>query len=54
MSTPTTLSLKKIYSGKVRDLYEIEDKRMPVSYTHLDVYKRQTSINVWSTAGRRC
>jgi phosphoribosylaminoimidazole-succinocarboxamide synthase len=28
MSTPITLSLKKIYSGKVRDLYEIDDKRM--------------------------
>ena len=28
MNTPTTLSLKKIYSGKVRDLYEIDDKRM--------------------------
>ena len=28
MSTPTTLSLKKTYSGKVRDLYEIDDKRM--------------------------
>ncbi|MGF6692542.1 phosphoribosylaminoimidazole-succinocarboxamide synthase [Metapseudomonas resinovorans] len=28
MRTPTTLSLKKIYSGKVRDLYEIDDKRM--------------------------
>ena len=28
MSTATTLSLKKIYSGKVRDLYEIDDKRM--------------------------
>jgi phosphoribosylaminoimidazole-succinocarboxamide synthase len=28
MATPTTLSLKKIYSGKVRDLYEIDDKRM--------------------------
>ncbi|MFT0624633.1 phosphoribosylaminoimidazolesuccinocarboxamide synthase [Ectopseudomonas guguanensis] len=28
MSTPTTLSLKKIYSGKVRDLYEIDDKRI--------------------------
>ncbi|WP_339414279.1 phosphoribosylaminoimidazolesuccinocarboxamide synthase [Pseudomonas sp. EA_35y_Pfl2_R5] len=28
MSTDTTLSLKKIYSGKVRDLYEIDDKRM--------------------------
>jgi phosphoribosylaminoimidazole-succinocarboxamide synthase len=28
MSTPATLSLKKIYSGKVRDLYEIDDKRM--------------------------
>ena len=27
MSTPS-LSLKKIYSGKVRDLYEIDDKRM--------------------------
>jgi phosphoribosylaminoimidazole-succinocarboxamide synthase len=27
MRTPT-LSLKKIYSGKVRDLYEIDDKRM--------------------------
>ncbi|KZE34334.1 phosphoribosylaminoimidazole-succinocarboxamide synthase [Crenobacter luteus] len=26
--TPTSLSLKKIYSGKVRDLYEIDDKRM--------------------------
>ena len=25
---PTALSLKKIYSGKVRDLYEIDDKRM--------------------------
>ena len=24
----TTLSLKKIYSGKVRDLYEIDDKTM--------------------------
>ncbi|MDF3196927.1 phosphoribosylaminoimidazolesuccinocarboxamide synthase [Pseudomonas sp. 1928-m] len=28
MSTATTLSLKKIYSGKVRDLYEVDDKRM--------------------------
>jgi phosphoribosylaminoimidazole-succinocarboxamide synthase len=28
MTTATTLSLKKIYSGKVRDLYEIDDKRM--------------------------
>ena len=28
MSNPTTLSLKKIYSGKVRDLYEIDAKRM--------------------------
>ncbi|MDH4610801.1 phosphoribosylaminoimidazolesuccinocarboxamide synthase [Pseudomonas sp. BN102] len=28
MSTPTSLSLKKIYSGKVRDLYEIDAKRM--------------------------
>ncbi|WP_339515136.1 phosphoribosylaminoimidazolesuccinocarboxamide synthase [Pseudomonas sp. RL_15y_Pfl2_60] len=28
MTTPATLSLKKIYSGKVRDLYEIDDKRM--------------------------
>jgi phosphoribosylaminoimidazole-succinocarboxamide synthase len=28
MSTPTTLSLKKIYSGKVRDLYEIDARRM--------------------------
>ena len=28
MTTPTSLSLKKIYSGKVRDLYEIDDKRM--------------------------
>ena len=28
MSTATPLSLKKIYSGKVRDLYEIDDKRM--------------------------
>ena len=28
MTTPTTLSLKKIYSGKVRDLYAIDDKRM--------------------------
>jgi len=28
MSTPTTLSLKKIYSGKVRDLYEVDAKRM--------------------------
>ena len=28
MTTPTTLSLKKIYSGKVRDLYEIDEKRM--------------------------
>ncbi|MDC2826284.1 phosphoribosylaminoimidazolesuccinocarboxamide synthase [Rodentibacter pneumotropicus] len=26
--TQQTLSLKKIYSGKVRDLYEIDDKRM--------------------------
>lgn len=28
MTTPSSLSLKKIYSGKVRDLYEIDDKRM--------------------------
>ncbi|MBA1277499.1 MULTISPECIES: phosphoribosylaminoimidazolesuccinocarboxamide synthase [Pseudomonadaceae] len=28
MPTPNALSLKKIYSGKVRDLYEIDDKRM--------------------------
>ncbi|MCQ4303238.1 phosphoribosylaminoimidazolesuccinocarboxamide synthase [Stutzerimonas frequens] len=28
MTTPTALSLKKIYSGKVRDLYEIDEKRM--------------------------
>ncbi len=28
MSTPSTLSLKKLYSGKVRDLYEIDEKRM--------------------------
>ncbi|MDX1725511.1 MAG: phosphoribosylaminoimidazolesuccinocarboxamide synthase [Pseudomonas sp.] len=28
MTTPATLSLKRIYSGKVRDLYEIDDKRM--------------------------
>ncbi len=28
MTTATTLSLKKLYSGKVRDLYEIDDKRM--------------------------
>jgi len=28
MHTPNALSLKKIYSGKVRDLYEIDDKRM--------------------------
>lgn len=28
MTTPTPLSLKKIYSGKVRDLYEIDDQRM--------------------------
>ena len=28
MTTPNALSLKKIYSGKVRDLYEIDDKRM--------------------------
>ncbi|WP_417792302.1 phosphoribosylaminoimidazolesuccinocarboxamide synthase [Stutzerimonas xanthomarina] len=28
MTTPNSLSLKKIYSGKVRDLYEIDDKRM--------------------------
>jgi phosphoribosylaminoimidazole-succinocarboxamide synthase len=28
MSTASSLSLKKIYSGKVRDLYEIDDKRM--------------------------
>ncbi|MCW3148390.1 phosphoribosylaminoimidazolesuccinocarboxamide synthase [Stutzerimonas stutzeri] len=28
MTTPTVLSLKKIYSGKVRDLYEIDEKRM--------------------------
>ena len=26
--TATTLSLKKIYSGKVRDLYEIDAGRM--------------------------
>ncbi|AXK38661.1 phosphoribosylaminoimidazolesuccinocarboxamide synthase [Crenobacter cavernae] len=26
--TPTSLSLKKLYSGKVRDLYEIDDQRM--------------------------
>lgn len=28
MTTPQPLSLKKIYSGKVRDLYEIDEKRM--------------------------
>jgi phosphoribosylaminoimidazole-succinocarboxamide synthase len=28
MTTPNALGLKKIYSGKVRDLYEIDDKRM--------------------------
>ena len=28
MTTPSSLSLKKIYSGKVRDLYEIDAKRM--------------------------
>ena len=28
MTIPNALSLKKIYSGKVRDLYEIDDKRM--------------------------
>ena len=28
MSTPTALSLKKLYSGKVRDLYEIDEQRM--------------------------
>ncbi len=28
MTTPNSLSLKKLYSGKVRDLYEIDDKRM--------------------------
>lgn len=28
MTTSNALSLKKIYSGKVRDLYEIDDKRM--------------------------
>ncbi|ACO79681.1 phosphoribosylaminoimidazole-succinocarboxamide synthase [Azotobacter vinelandii CA] len=28
MTTPTSLSLKKIYSGKVRDLYEVDAKRM--------------------------
>lgn len=28
MTTPRSLSLKKIYSGKVRDLYEIDDQRM--------------------------
>ncbi|MGE8499807.1 MAG: phosphoribosylaminoimidazolesuccinocarboxamide synthase [Pseudomonas sp.] len=28
MTTPSNLSLKKIYSGKVRDLYEVDDKRM--------------------------
>jgi phosphoribosylaminoimidazole-succinocarboxamide synthase len=28
MTTPSTLSLKKIYSGKVRDLYEIDAERM--------------------------
>ncbi len=28
MTTPSSLSLNKLYSGKVRDLYEIDDKRM--------------------------
>ena len=28
MTTPTALSLKKLYSGKVRDLYEIDAQRM--------------------------
>jgi phosphoribosylaminoimidazole-succinocarboxamide synthase len=28
MTTPATLSLKKLYSGKVRDLYEIDARRM--------------------------
>lgn len=30
MSTPTAPSLKKLYSGKVRDLYEIEDRKSVV------------------------
>ena len=28
MSQQPSLSLKKLYSGKVRDLYEIDDQRM--------------------------
>lgn len=28
MSAPSSLSLKKLYSGKVRDLFEIDEKRM--------------------------
>lgn len=28
MSTPTNLSLNKLYSGKVRDLYEVDGQRM--------------------------
>jgi phosphoribosylaminoimidazole-succinocarboxamide synthase len=28
LNTTNLKSLKKIYSGKVRDLYEIDDKRM--------------------------
>ncbi|MDE1713726.1 phosphoribosylaminoimidazolesuccinocarboxamide synthase, partial (plasmid) [Chromobacterium amazonense] len=28
LNTTNLTSLKKIYSGKVRDLYEIDDKRM--------------------------
>ena len=28
MTSPNALSLMKIYSGKVRDLYEIDDKRL--------------------------
>ena len=31
---------KSVYHGKVRDVYNINGEKS-VSYTHLDVYKRQ-------------
>ena len=33
-------------ASRVRDLFEDAKKNAPVSYTHLDVYKRQVTVKV--------
>ena len=41
-----------IYAGEIMmkngaEVYRVEDTITPVSYTHLDVYKRQTINFLW-------